>query len=85
HIESVKNSIDERAKHKQEYNSWVNERQMQTIEDKVDSSKALDASLVDIESSRVALKEQDTSSRRGNDAIRIKKYGVYMEITLVSI
>ncbi|GJY35515.1 hypothetical protein Tco_0420893 [Tanacetum coccineum] len=45
HIESVKKSIDERAKHKQEYNSWVNERQMLTTEDKVDSSKALDASL----------------------------------------
>ncbi|GKC04674.1 hypothetical protein Tco_0996284, partial [Tanacetum coccineum] len=31
----------------QENNNWVNERQMQTTEDKVDSSKALDASLVD--------------------------------------
>ncbi|GKC59180.1 hypothetical protein Tco_1086778 [Tanacetum coccineum] len=68
HMESVKKSIDERAKHKEEYNSWVNERQMQTIEDKVDSSKALDASLVDTESSGTALKEQDTSSRSGNDA-----------------
>ncbi|GJU88143.1 hypothetical protein Tco_1300566 [Tanacetum coccineum] len=68
YMESVKKSIDERAKHKQEYNSWVNERQMQTTEDKVDSSKALDASLVDTESSGTALKEQDTSSRSGNDA-----------------
>ncbi|GKA49536.1 hypothetical protein Tco_0742609 [Tanacetum coccineum] len=34
HMESVKKSIDERAKHKEEYNSWVNERQMQTTEDK---------------------------------------------------
>ncbi|GJU72828.1 integrase, catalytic region, zinc finger, CCHC-type containing protein [Tanacetum coccineum] len=68
HMESVKKSIDERAKHKQEYNSWVNERQMQTTEDKVDSSKALDASLVDTESSGKTLKEQDTSSRSGNDA-----------------
>ncbi|GJQ96877.1 hypothetical protein Tco_0008016 [Tanacetum coccineum] len=67
-MESVKKSIDERAKHKQEYDSWVNERQMQTTEDKVDSSKALDASLVDTESSGTALKEQDTSSRSGNDA-----------------
>ncbi|GJT00478.1 hypothetical protein Tco_0821647 [Tanacetum coccineum] len=66
--ESVKKSIDERAKHKQEYNSWVNERQMQTTEDKVDSRKALDASLVDTESSGTTLKEQDTSSRSGNDA-----------------
>ncbi|GJS83003.1 hypothetical protein Tco_0749544 [Tanacetum coccineum] len=41
---------------------------MQTTEDKVDSSKALDASLVDTESSGTTLKEQDTSSRSGNDA-----------------
>ncbi|GJZ98312.1 hypothetical protein Tco_0670765 [Tanacetum coccineum] len=61
-------SIDERALHKREYDIWVNERQMQTIEDKVDSSKALDASLVDTKSSKIALKEQDTSSRSGNDA-----------------
>ncbi|GKF50761.1 hypothetical protein Tco_0147228 [Tanacetum coccineum] len=46
-----------------EYDSRVNERLMQTTEDKVDSSKALDASLVDTESSGTALKEQDTSSR----------------------
>ncbi|GJY28867.1 hypothetical protein Tco_0404634 [Tanacetum coccineum] len=68
HMESVKKSIDERAKHKREYDSWVNERQMQTIEEKVNSSKALDASLVITESSRTTLKEQDTSSRSGNDA-----------------
>ncbi|GKA37951.1 hypothetical protein Tco_0724516 [Tanacetum coccineum] len=67
-MESVKKSIDERAKHKQEYNSWVNERQMQTTEDKVDSIKALDTSLVDTESSGTTLKEQDTSNRSGNDA-----------------
>ncbi|GJS88753.1 hypothetical protein Tco_0771389 [Tanacetum coccineum] len=67
-MKSVKKLIDERAKHKQEYNNWVNEKQMQTTEDKVDSSKAMDASLVDTESSGTALKEQDTSSRSGNDA-----------------
>ncbi|GJS15192.1 hypothetical protein Tco_0409664 [Tanacetum coccineum] len=50
HMESVKKSIDERAQHKQEYDSRVNDKQMQTIEEKVDMSKALDASLVDIES-----------------------------------
>ncbi|GJX96319.1 hypothetical protein Tco_0352117 [Tanacetum coccineum] len=37
-------------------------------QDKVDLSKALDASLVDTESSGTTLKEQDTSSRSGNDA-----------------
>nr|GFC32342.1 hypothetical protein [Tanacetum cinerariifolium] len=41
---------------------------MQTTEGKVDTCKALDASLVDIESSRTESKEQDTSSRSGNDA-----------------
>ncbi|GJT44251.1 hypothetical protein Tco_0952966 [Tanacetum coccineum] len=68
HMESVKKSIDERALHKREYDIWVNERQMQITEDKVDSSKALDASLVDAESSGTALKEQDTSSSSGNDS-----------------
>ncbi|GKB05440.1 ribonuclease H-like domain-containing protein [Tanacetum coccineum] len=67
-MQSMKKSIDERALHKREYDIWVNERQMQTTEDKVDSSKALDVSLVDTKSSRTELKEQDTSSRSGNDA-----------------
>ncbi|GJZ70712.1 hypothetical protein Tco_0634563 [Tanacetum coccineum] len=44
-MESVKKSIDERAQHKREYDSWVNERQIQTAEDKVDTGKAVDASL----------------------------------------
>ncbi|GKD57570.1 hypothetical protein Tco_1290957 [Tanacetum coccineum] len=67
-MESVKKLIDERAQHKREYDSWVNERQMQTTEEKVDLSKALDASLVDTESSGTESKEQDTRSRSGNDA-----------------
>ncbi|GJT31339.1 hypothetical protein Tco_0911614 [Tanacetum coccineum] len=49
-MESVKKSIDKRALHKREYDSKVIERQMQTSEEKVDTSKALDASLVDTES-----------------------------------
>nr|GEV98803.1 ATP-dependent DNA helicase PIF1-like [Tanacetum cinerariifolium] len=68
HLESVKKSIDERTQHKRKYDSWVNERQMQTIEEKVDMSKPLDASLVDTESSGTESKEQDTSSKSGNDA-----------------
>ncbi|GJY75518.1 hypothetical protein Tco_0480634 [Tanacetum coccineum] len=67
-MESVKKSIDERAKHKEEYDSWVNERQIQTAEDKVDTGKAVDASLVNTESIGTESKEQDTSSRSGNDA-----------------
>nr|GEU32308.1 hypothetical protein [Tanacetum cinerariifolium] len=46
----------------------VNEKQMQTIEEKVDTSKALDANLVDIESSGPESKERDTNSRSRNDA-----------------
>nr|GEU53938.1 hypothetical protein [Tanacetum cinerariifolium] len=61
-------SIDERVQLKREYDSWVNERQMQTTEEKVDTSKALDASSVDTECSRTESKEQDTSSISGNDA-----------------
>ncbi|GJZ29751.1 hypothetical protein Tco_0574398 [Tanacetum coccineum] len=51
-----------------EYDSRVNERLMQTTEEKVDSSKALDASLVIIESNGTESQKQDTSSRSGNDA-----------------
>nr|GEY39456.1 hypothetical protein [Tanacetum cinerariifolium] len=53
---------------KRESDSWVNERQMQTTEEKVDTSKALDASSVDTECSRIESKEHDTSSRSRNDA-----------------
>ncbi|GJR15405.1 hypothetical protein Tco_0798057 [Tanacetum coccineum] len=45
HMEYVKKSIDIRALHKREYDSWVNERQMQTTKEKVDTSKALDANI----------------------------------------
>ncbi|GJX11271.1 hypothetical protein Tco_0201130 [Tanacetum coccineum] len=41
---------------------------MDMTEEKVDSSKALDASLVIIESNGTESQEQDTSSRSGNDA-----------------
>nr|GEV29536.1 hypothetical protein [Tanacetum cinerariifolium] len=68
HLESVKKSIDERAQLKREYDSWVNERQMQTTEENVDTSKALDASSVNTESNKTESKEQDTSSKSGNDA-----------------
>ncbi|GJR02227.1 ribonuclease H-like domain-containing protein [Tanacetum coccineum] len=43
HIESVKKSIGEREQHKMEYESRVNERQIQTTEEKTDTSNALDA------------------------------------------
>nr|GEZ38067.1 hypothetical protein [Tanacetum cinerariifolium] len=40
HLESVKKSIDERVQLKREYDSWVNERQMQTTEEKDTSSRS---------------------------------------------
>ncbi|GJX54616.1 hypothetical protein Tco_0282985 [Tanacetum coccineum] len=68
HMESVKKLIDKRALQKREYDSWVNERQMQTTEEKVDMSNALDASLVNTESNGIESKDQDTCSRLENDA-----------------
>ncbi|GJW25307.1 hypothetical protein Tco_0039118 [Tanacetum coccineum] len=67
-MDYVKKSIEKRALHKMEYDSSVNERLTQTTEEKVDSSKALDASLVIIESNGTESQEQDTSSKSGNDA-----------------
>nr|GEV04197.1 hypothetical protein [Tanacetum cinerariifolium] len=63
HMESVKKSIDERAFHKREYNCRVNERQMQIKEGKVDTGKALDASMVVTKSRGTISGKQDTSSR----------------------
>nr|GEZ64199.1 actin-binding, cofilin/tropomyosin type [Tanacetum cinerariifolium] len=56
------------AKRKQEYNNSVNERQMQSKEGKVDSSKELDASLAVTKCSGTKSEKQDTSSSSGNDA-----------------
>nr|GEV07222.1 copia protein [Tanacetum cinerariifolium] len=66
-MESVKKSIDERAQHKREYDNLMNERQMQLKEGKVDSSKALSASLVVTECNGTKSEKHDTSSRSGND------------------
>nr|GEW33791.1 hypothetical protein [Tanacetum cinerariifolium] len=66
--ESIKKTIDERVQLKREHDSWVDERKMQTTEEKVDTSKASDASSVDTKSIETESKEQDTSSRSGNDA-----------------
>ncbi|GKB04727.1 hypothetical protein Tco_0832922 [Tanacetum coccineum] len=67
HMESVKKSINERAQHKREHDSRMNESQMQSKEGKVYSSKALDANLVVTESSGTESEKHDTSSRSGND------------------
>ncbi|GJT91717.1 hypothetical protein Tco_1080562 [Tanacetum coccineum] len=67
HMESVKKSVDERAQHKQRYDSWMNDRQMQSKEGKVHSSKVLDDSLVVTECSGIKSDKQDTSNKSGND------------------
>nr|GEY74038.1 hypothetical protein [Tanacetum cinerariifolium] len=67
HMESAKKSIDERVQHKREYDIRMNERQMQSTEGKVDSSKALDVDLVVTESCGTESKKHDTSSKSRND------------------
>ncbi|GJY78275.1 hypothetical protein Tco_0484076 [Tanacetum coccineum] len=67
HMESLKESILEREKHKREYDRRVNDRKMQSKEGKVGSSNALDATLVVTEYSGTQSDKQDTSSRSGND------------------
>ncbi|GKC44235.1 hypothetical protein Tco_1061957 [Tanacetum coccineum] len=69
HMESVKNSINERAQHKREYDSRVNEKQMQSKEGKVDSEKILDVDLVVTESSGTESEKHVSSSRSGNDTL----------------
>ncbi|GJS12930.1 hypothetical protein Tco_0407402, partial [Tanacetum coccineum] len=59
-MDYVKKLIDKRALHKMEYDSRVNERQIQTTEEKIDTSNALDASSVIIESNGTESQKQDT-------------------------
>nr|GEV84321.1 hypothetical protein [Tanacetum cinerariifolium] len=63
---SVKKSVAERTHHKRQYDIRVNKRQMQTHASKVDSSKALDADLVVMESNMTESEKHDTSSSLGN-------------------
>ncbi|GJV22002.1 hypothetical protein Tco_1371022 [Tanacetum coccineum] len=56
-----------KAKESCMYDSRVNERKIQTTEGKVDTSKALDASLVNTKSNGTESGKQDTSSSSGND------------------
>ncbi|GJZ74513.1 hypothetical protein Tco_0638978 [Tanacetum coccineum] len=66
-MESVKKYINERAQHKKENNKRVNDRVMQSKEGKVDSSKALDAGLVVIESNETKSERHVSSSISGKD------------------
>nr|GEV15646.1 putative ribonuclease H-like domain-containing protein [Tanacetum cinerariifolium] len=73
-MESVKKSIDERVHHKREYDIRMNERQMQSNERKVDSSKALDIGSVVIKRSRTESDKQDTSSSSNHAYCRFTPY-----------
>ncbi|GJU57887.1 hypothetical protein Tco_1235653 [Tanacetum coccineum] len=67
HMESLRESILERAKHKREKDRRVNDRMMQSKERKDNSSKALDAGLVVTESNETESERHVLSSRFGND------------------
>nr|GEW96899.1 hypothetical protein [Tanacetum cinerariifolium] len=66
HMGNVKKSVAERTRHKRQYDIRVNKRQMQMHASKVDSSKALDADLVVMESNGTESGKQDTSSSSRN-------------------
>ncbi|GJX44041.1 hypothetical protein Tco_0260717 [Tanacetum coccineum] len=66
-MESLRESILEREKHKREKDRRVNDRMMQSKERKDNSSKALDAGLVVTESNETELERHVLSSRSGND------------------
>ncbi|GKB90093.1 hypothetical protein Tco_0962365 [Tanacetum coccineum] len=68
HMEYVKKSIDERAQHKREYDGRVNERLMQTIEGKIDTSNALDAStILDADNNVFATRQQHSEQPEFNN------------------
>ncbi|GJX67462.1 hypothetical protein Tco_0303189 [Tanacetum coccineum] len=67
HMESVKESIQERAKHKREYDKRMNDRMIQSKEGKIDSSKALNAGLIVTESNETESERHVSSSRSGNN------------------
>ncbi|GKA85078.1 hypothetical protein Tco_0806732 [Tanacetum coccineum] len=67
-MESIKKSINERAHHKREYDSRVNERQMHTTRKRLIRVKHWMLVWLTQKSSRTESGEQDTSSRSRNDA-----------------
>ncbi|GJT08542.1 hypothetical protein Tco_0843004 [Tanacetum coccineum] len=67
HMESLRESIQKRAKHKREYDRRMNDRMMQSKKGKVDSSKALVAGLVVMESNETKSERHVSSSRSGKD------------------
>nr|GEW38186.1 hypothetical protein [Tanacetum cinerariifolium] len=71
HMGNVKKSVVERTRHKRQYARRMKERQMQSRESKVVSSKALDASLVVTECSGTKSDEHITSSSSGTHIIQV--------------
>nr|GEY42795.1 hypothetical protein [Tanacetum cinerariifolium] len=67
HMESLRGSIQERAKHKREYDRRMNDKMMQLKERNVDSSKALDVGLVVTKSNETKSERHVSSSKYGND------------------
>ncbi|GJV93153.1 hypothetical protein Tco_1540966 [Tanacetum coccineum] len=66
-MESLRESILERAKHKREKDRRANDRMMQSKERKDNSSKALDVDLVVTESNEIESERHVLSNRSGND------------------
>ncbi|GJT62445.1 hypothetical protein Tco_1005978 [Tanacetum coccineum] len=64
HMESIKKLINKRALHKREYDSRVNERQMQTTEEKVDTRKALDVKSAFVKPHHVIASTESESSSK---------------------
>ncbi|GJS93469.1 hypothetical protein Tco_0800437 [Tanacetum coccineum] len=67
HMESLRESIQERAKHKREYDRRMNDRMMQSKEGNADSSKALDVGLVVTKSNEIESERHVSSSRSRKD------------------
>ncbi|GKB04337.1 retrovirus-related pol polyprotein from transposon TNT 1-94 [Tanacetum coccineum] len=66
-MESLRESIQERANHKREYDRRMNDKMMQSKEGNAHLSKALDASLVVTESNETESERHVSSSRSGKD------------------
>nr|GEU42985.1 hypothetical protein [Tanacetum cinerariifolium] len=67
HMESLRESIQERAKHKREYDRRMNDIMMHSKEGNVDSSKALDDGLVVTKINETKSERHVSSSRSEND------------------
>nr|GEV36376.1 hypothetical protein [Tanacetum cinerariifolium] len=79
-MESLRESIKEREKHKREYDRRMNDRMMQSIEAHADSSKALD-DLVVTESSGAESERHVLSNRSGNENEKLNKENKHLKQT----